>query len=141
MAGIMPACSNFAGNGFEGVKLYTTEKRFISVSQMVGDYGVTGAAMSSILTAAIVLSVVFFGLWKKLHFSIADLKSGYDFAWFKRWSRVGAFSALDSLIRNAVYLIVVIRAMNMLEEQGGNSIPRHKNHPGLKIDQKSGLEK
>jgi hypothetical protein len=30
---------------------------------------------------------------------------------------VGLYSALDSLIRNAVYLVVVIRAMNLLEEQ------------------------
>ena len=77
---------------------------------MVGDYGVTGAAVSSILTGTIVLSVGFVGLWRKLRFSTADLKrGGYDFSWFGRWSRVGAFSALDSLIRNMVYLVVVIR--------------------------------
>ena len=51
---------------------------------MVGDYGVTGAAVSSILTGAIVLSVGFVGLWRKLRFSTADLKrGGYDFSWFR----------------------------------------------------------
>ena len=35
----------------------------------------------------------------------------------KTWTKQGLFSGLDSFIRNSVYLVVVIRAMNLLEKQ------------------------
>ena len=41
----------------------------------------------------------------------------YEYSWLRKWSKQGFFSGLDSLIRNSVYLIVVIRAINLLEEQ------------------------
>ena len=47
-----------------------------------------------------------------------DLASDYNFHWLKNWSCVGLFSGFDSFIRNAVYLIVVLRAVNLLNEQG-----------------------
>ena len=46
------------------------------------------------------------------------MHGSYDFKWLKTWSKIGLFSGLDSFIRNAVYLIVVLRAMNKLNEQG-----------------------
>ena len=87
------------------------------MSQLVGNFGVNGAAYSSIGTGILILTVSVGSLWRKLHFSTIDLRTGYDYGWFRRWTRVGAYSALDSLIRNVVYLVVVIRTMNLLEEQ------------------------
>lgn len=87
------------------------------VSQTVGNFGVIGAAWSSIGTGIVVLTFSSIALWKKLRFCRSDVTSNYDFGWFTRWTKVGAFSALDSFIRNAVYLIFILRAMNMLEEQ------------------------
>ena len=46
------------------------------------------------------------------------MKQNYNFQWLKTWTKVGFYSGLDSFIRNAVYLIVVIRAMNKLNEPG-----------------------
>ena len=40
-----------------------------------------------------------------------------EFSWMKTWTKQGLFSGLDSFIRNSVYLVVVIRAMNLLEQQ------------------------
>ena len=40
-----------------------------------------------------------------------------EFSWMKVWTKQGLFSGLDSFIRNSVYLVVVIRAMNLLEQQ------------------------
>ena len=40
-----------------------------------------------------------------------------EFTWMKIWTKQGLFSGLDSFIRNSVYLVVVIRAMNLLEKQ------------------------
>ena len=47
-----------------------------------------------------------------------DLKNGFDFTWLKTWTKVGFFSGLECLVRNVVYLVVVLRAMNQLNEQG-----------------------
>ena len=40
-----------------------------------------------------------------------------EYAWMIVWSKQGLFSGIDSFIRNSVYLVVVIRAMNLLEQQ------------------------
>ena len=47
-----------------------------------------------------------------------DIKGTYRFHWLKTWSKIGLYSGLESLIKNLVYLIVVLRAMNVLNEQG-----------------------
>jgi hypothetical protein len=81
--------------------------------------GAMGIAYSSLGSSLIVLLISLIITWIKLDFKMdRDVKTGYNFAWLKSWSRVGFFSGLDSLIRNGVYLVVVLRAMNMLDEQG-----------------------
>ena len=47
-----------------------------------------------------------------------DMKTGWNFNWLKTWSQIGFYSGLESFIKNAVYLVVVLRAMNLLNEQG-----------------------
>ncbi len=87
-------------------------------SEKVANMGTTGVALSSIGTGTVVLITNFAICWRKLNYNVRiDFRHYWDFSWFRRWTRVGAFSAIDSLIRNAVYLIVVIRAMNLLDEQ------------------------
>ena len=80
--------------------------------------GAIGVAYSSIFTNVILLIVCFLITWIKLKFTLLDLTSEYSFNWLKNWSKVGFFSGLDSLIRNVVYLIAVLRAVNVLNEQG-----------------------
>ena len=41
----------------------------------------------------------------------------WDFGWFRAWTRLGAFSALESLVRNAVHVGFVLRLMNVLDAQ------------------------
>jgi hypothetical protein len=41
-----------------------------------------------------------------------------NFAWLRDWSFVGLFSGLDSLTRNAAYLLMIIRMMNVIKKQG-----------------------
>lgn len=40
-----------------------------------------------------------------------------EYSWLGKWSKQGLFSALDSLIRKSVYLLIVIRAINVLDQQ------------------------
>ena len=80
--------------------------------------GANGIAYSAVCTNIILLIICLLITWIKLDFQVMDLMSDYNFYWLKNWSRVGLFSGFDSFIRNAVYLIVVLRAINLLNEQG-----------------------
>ena len=76
--------------------------------------GVNGIAYTNIATAAVTFiyaSCVFCKMY------------GYclnwpSFGWLRDWSFVGLFSGLDSLIRNAAYLLMIIRMMNVIKKQG-----------------------
>ena len=81
--------------------------------------GTDGVAYSSIAQAILNFSVsITFALysigmkpWELLRIKVSEFK------WMKKWTKQGFFSGLDSFIRNSVYLVVVIRAMNLLEQQ------------------------
>ena len=80
--------------------------------------GAMGIAYSNVCTNLFLLITSLLICWFKLNFEFLDLKLDYDFTWLKKWSKVGFFSGLDSLIHNIVYLIVVLRAINTLDEPG-----------------------
>lgn len=42
----------------------------------------------------------------------------WDFAWLKEWFKVGKFSGLESLLRNLVFMVMVVRMVNLVSEQG-----------------------
>ncbi len=90
---------------------------YLLASEKVADLGVNGVAYSSIGTSCLVLLASVVIVWIKLNFTRSDIFAQYDFGWFRRWTRVGAYSALDSFIRNGVYVVFVIRSMNLLAEQ------------------------
>lgn len=90
---------------------------YLLASKKVANLGVNGVAYSSIGTSFLVLAVSLVVVWLKLGFTRALFGEEWDFRWFRRWSRVGVYSALDSFVRNAVYVVFVIRSMNLLEEQ------------------------
>ena len=81
--------------------------------------GTDGVAYSSIAQA-------FLNFWVSLSFALYSIGLRpcemfriklNEFKWMKTWTKQGLFSGVDSFIRNSVYLVVVIRAMNLLEQQ------------------------
>ncbi len=88
-------------------------------SQSGLDLGAFGIAYSSLATNSILFIVSMIIVTKKLNLATWRIwRDEYSFAWLKSWTKVGFYSGLDSLIRNAVYIVVVLRSMNILEEQG-----------------------
>ncbi len=82
------------------------------------ELGTDGVAYSSIITSALVLLVSIVICWKKLKMDYDNVfRDGWNTQWFRQWSRVGTYSVIESTIRNIVYLIVIIKPMNLLEEQ------------------------
>jgi Na+-driven multidrug efflux pump len=78
--------------------------------------GVNGIAITNIIVNCINLLICML-LLKKENMSI--LTGGkLSFAWVKEWFHVGKFSGIESLIRNVVFSIMIIRMVNMVSEQG-----------------------
>lgn len=78
--------------------------------------GVNGIAVSNmIVNAAVVLLSVFLlcregiGLFSRKKLS---------FGWMREWFSVGKFSGLESLLRNLAFMIMVVRMVNVVSEQG-----------------------
>lgn len=78
--------------------------------------GVNGVAVTNIAVNALILVVAVFLLKRE---SVAVFsKEKWDFRWLKEWFQVGKFSGLESLLRNIVFMILVVRMVNLVAEQG-----------------------
>ncbi len=78
--------------------------------------GVNGIAIGNICVN-IVLVIV--GLLMLHQDGIQVITKGKNnFSWLKEWIRVGGLSGLESFVRNAAFTIMIIRMINMVQEQG-----------------------
>ena len=78
--------------------------------------GVNGIGISNIIVNACLLAVSFVML-NRSGYKILN-RSTLSFAWIKGFLSVGSISGLESLVRNAAYILMVSRMVNMVGEQG-----------------------
>lgn len=78
--------------------------------------GVNGIAISNIIANVCILAVSFF-LLSKDGFQIFK-KTRLDFSWLKEWFSVGKFSGIESFLRNFAFMMMVVRMVNVVSEQG-----------------------
>lgn len=45
-------------------------------------------------------------------------KEKMEFSWMKEWFSVGKFSGIESLLRNTAFMIMIVRMVNVVSEQG-----------------------
>lgn len=78
--------------------------------------GVNGIAITNIVVNSLLLVVSFLLLYKnKLPlFSSKD----YNFSWFKDLFKKGGISGLESLVRNLAFMLMIVRMVNVVGEQG-----------------------
>jgi Na+-driven multidrug efflux pump len=78
--------------------------------------GVNGIACTNIIVngTIFVIAIVLLHCEKIPVFAKEKLR----FGWLKEWFRVGKFSGLESLLRNAVFMLMVVRMVNLVAEQG-----------------------
>jgi Na+-driven multidrug efflux pump len=78
--------------------------------------GVNGISVTNIIVNGINIVICLF-LLKKENMSVFT-GGKLSFIWVKEWFYVGKFSGIESLIRNVVFSIMIIRMINMVSEQG-----------------------
>lgn len=89
---------------------------FLSNFQYSIKLGVNGIAFSNIITYLLLIITALSSL-KKQGVNIIS-KSKLTFIWLKDWFRIGKLSGLESLIRNFVFMVMIIKMINEIEEQG-----------------------
>lgn len=87
----------------------------ISNFQFSAKLGVNGIAINNIIVNATVLFVSFIFLERE---SITIFKKAkVSFLWLKEWFFVGKYSAIESLVRNVVFAVMIIKMVNIVSEQ------------------------
>jgi Na+-driven multidrug efflux pump len=78
--------------------------------------GVNGIAITNIIVNCINIMICILLLKRENLFIFTRGK--LSFLWVKEWFQVGKYSCIESLIRNVVFSIMIIRMVNMVSEQG-----------------------
>ena len=78
--------------------------------------GVNGIAISNIIVNVLLLIVIQFFL-KRESINLFS-KDRCDFSWVKNFVKIGGLSGVESLIRNLAYMLMVVRMVNVVNEQG-----------------------
>lgn len=88
----------------------------ISGLSVSANIGVNGIAIANMITNFVVLCFAVIILYRE------DIKlfrkQKLSFKWMKEWFKVGKFSGIESFIRNFVFMMMIIRMVNMVAEQG-----------------------
>ncbi len=85
----------------------------ISVSAKLG---VNGIAITNITVNLIIFAVSIILLYREKIKLFT--KEKWNFSWLKDWFKVGKFSGIESLLRNFVFMMMIVRMVNIVAEQG-----------------------
>jgi Na+-driven multidrug efflux pump len=88
----------------------------ISKLPMSFDLGVNGIAIGNIIVNVVLLFVVILFL-RNEGYKIG-FKEKANFGWMREWFTVGGYSGLESFVRNAAFMLMVVRMVNVVGEQG-----------------------
>jgi len=102
--------------GFQMVLTILLDTFFVSSLQISLNLGVNGIAYTNIIVNALLLILVFFMLKKEdIHLF---QKKKMSFRWIKSWGKIGGISGLESFVRNFAFMMMIIRMVNVVGEQG-----------------------
>ncbi|MFA7157429.1 MAG: MATE family Na+-driven efflux transporter [Bacilli bacterium] len=89
---------------------------FVSSLSVSLNLGVNGIACTNIIVNLVLIGLVFFILNKEKIKVFS--KSKLSFSWMKEWAKVGAYSGIESFVRNFAFMIMIVRMVNVVGEQG-----------------------
>ena len=89
---------------------------FVSSLPVSLNLGVNGIAISNILVNAIILFASLYLLSKENVLILKKRK--LNFAWIKDFLKIGGISGFESFVRNLAYMVMILRMVNVVSEQG-----------------------
>ena len=88
----------------------------VSALPVSANFGVNGIGISNILVNALLLVVTIVLLYRE-GVRVFERRR-LNFSWMKEFFKVGGLSGLESLVRNVAYMLMVVRMVNVVNEQG-----------------------
>ena len=88
---------------------------FLSSLSLSFQLGVHGVAYTNIITETLACLLTSSLLFSRLR---PHWRTAMSFRWMVTWLDRGLYSGLDSLVRNLVYMLVILRSMNLLTSAG-----------------------
>ena len=88
----------------------------VSALPVSANLGVNGIGVSNILVNALLLVVTIVLLYRE-GVRVFERRR-LNFSWMKEFFKVGGISGLESLVRNIAYMLMVVRMVNVVNEQG-----------------------
>jgi Na+-driven multidrug efflux pump len=79
--------------------------------------GVNGIAFSNLITNVVLVFLCLI-LLSRAGYEIWENKKPLSFKWTWEWLRVGGYSGVESFVRNLAFMIVILRMINVVNEQG-----------------------
>jgi len=98
------------------VLLLAADVLLVSPASFSLKLGINGIAYSNIAIHALLVAWVLYH--PDIRRFIAGNRLHWDWLWLKQWFRLGAFSGIESLIRNSVFVLMIVRMMNGIGESG-----------------------
>lgn len=89
---------------------------FISNIPISLNLGVNGIAITNMIVSLVVF-ITGIIILKKEEISLFKRKK-LDFKWMREWFHVGKYSGVESFLRNFAFMIMIVRMMNIVSEQG-----------------------
>ncbi|MDD3106257.1 MAG: MATE family efflux transporter [Bacilli bacterium] len=89
---------------------------FVSTLSFSLNLGVNGIAYTNIIVNVLLLALVLIALNKEDIKMFAKTK--LSFVWMKQWGKVGSISGLESFVRNFAFMMMIVRMVNVVGEQG-----------------------
>ena len=88
----------------------------VSSLSVSANLGVKGIGYSNIIVNGLLL-VVSLALLSRENIKVLK-KSKLDFSWAKEFAKIGGISGVESLVRNLFYMLMIVRMVNVVGEQG-----------------------
>lgn len=91
---------------------------FISELRISLNLGVNGIAYTNIIVNIFMMIYMLIRTNKYFSIKIKSFFTDLSFKWQKEWIKVGGFSGIESFVRNLAFMIMIIRMINVVNEQG-----------------------
>ncbi len=91
---------------------------FISELSFSLDLGVNGIAFTNIIVNVLMFVYMAYRIFTVYAIKVKTFFQDLDFIWTKEWLKVGGFSGIESFVRNFAFMIMIIRMINVVNEQG-----------------------